>query len=68
MQPAKAHWVNRDTIGLLGAEPGDTYRLYFSPTGGVALNDEADACEFVYRVRALDRVVGTRSRTRSRKR
>ena len=23
---------------------------------GVALNDEADSCEFVYRVRALDRV------------
>ena len=41
MQPAKAHWVNRDTIGLRGAEPGDTYRLYFSPTGGINLEREA---------------------------
>jgi hypothetical protein len=31
---------------------------------GVALNDEADACEFVYRVRVLDRVAGTRSHKR----
>jgi pullulanase-type alpha-1,6-glucosidase len=41
VQPAKAHWVNRDTIGLLGAEPGDTYRLYFSPTGGINLETAA---------------------------
>ena len=41
MQPAKAHWVNRDTIGLRGAEPGDTYRLYFSPTGGIDLERAA---------------------------
>lgn len=27
MQPAKAHWVNRDTIGLLGVEPNETFRL-----------------------------------------
>ena len=38
---AKAHWVNRDTIGLLGAEPGHTCRLYFSPTGGINLETTA---------------------------
>ena len=32
---AKAHWVNRDTIGVFGAEPSDAYRLYFSLTGGI---------------------------------
>src|SRR6202040_1722007 len=28
LQTAKAHWVNRDTIGWMGAEPSGTYRLY----------------------------------------
>ena len=30
MQTAKAHWVNRDTIGWIGAEPNGAYRLYRS--------------------------------------
>src|SRR5260370_830097 len=34
---AKAHWVNRDTIGVFGTEPSDAYRLYFSLTGGITL-------------------------------
>ena len=34
---AKAHWVNRDTIGWSGAPSGDTYRLYYSPTGGITV-------------------------------
>ncbi|MBV8377443.1 MAG: DUF3372 domain-containing protein, partial [Verrucomicrobia bacterium] len=33
---AKAHWVDRDTIGWTGAEPSSTYRLYHSLTGGLA--------------------------------
>ena len=35
VQTAKAHWVNRDTIAWIGAEPGGTYRLYHSPTGQI---------------------------------
>ena len=35
VQTAKAHWVKRDTIAWIGAEPGGTYRLYHSPTGQV---------------------------------
>jgi len=34
---AKAHWVNRDTIGWSGAPSSDTYRLYYSPTGGITV-------------------------------
>jgi pullulanase len=37
VQKAKAYWVNRDTIGWFGAEAGDTYRLYYSPTGGITV-------------------------------
>jgi pullulanase len=35
VQIAKAHWVNRDTIAWIGAEPGANYRLYHSPTGQI---------------------------------
>ena len=34
---AQAHWVNRDTIGWLGAEAGDVYRLYYSLPGATAM-------------------------------
>ncbi len=34
-QTAKAHWVKRDTIGWIGAEPTGTYRLYYSLTDGI---------------------------------
>ena len=34
---ARAHWVNRDTIGWLGAPSSDTYRLYYSPAGGITV-------------------------------
>jgi pullulanase len=30
VQTATAHWLNRDTIGWIGAEPSGTYRLYSS--------------------------------------
>jgi pullulanase len=30
VQTAKAHWVTRDTIGWVGAEPSGVYRLYWS--------------------------------------
>jgi pullulanase len=30
VETATAHWLNRDTIGWPGVEPGGTYRLYFS--------------------------------------
>jgi pullulanase len=30
VKTARAHWVNRDTIAWIGAEPGDVYRLYYS--------------------------------------
>jgi pullulanase len=30
VETATAHWLNRDTIGWLGAEPSGTYRLYSS--------------------------------------
>jgi pullulanase len=33
VETATAHWLNRDTIGWLGAEPSGTYRLYFSLPG-----------------------------------
>ena len=36
MHTAKAHWVNRDTIGWIGAEPSGTYRLYYSEAGKMA--------------------------------
>src|ERR1700722_16780052 len=46
VQTATAHWVNRDTIGWMGAEPRGTYRLYsffpdVSPAGrsDIALSD-----------------------------
>jgi hypothetical protein len=35
VQTAKAHWVSRDTIAWIGAEPNGTYRLYHSPTGQI---------------------------------
>src|SRR5260370_5972052 len=34
---AKAHWVNRDTIGVFGTEPSDAYRLYLSLTVRIGL-------------------------------
>jgi pullulanase len=37
VQKAKAYWVNRDTIGWFGAEASDTYRLYYSPAGGITV-------------------------------
>ncbi len=36
VKTAKAHWVNRDTIGWLGADPSGTYRVYSSLTGETA--------------------------------
>jgi pullulanase len=33
VQTATAHWLNRDTIGWLGADPSGTYRLYSSLPG-----------------------------------
>jgi pullulanase len=36
---AKAHWVNRDTIAWFGAAPRDTYRLYYSPTGAITVDE-----------------------------
>src|ERR1700759_3614038 len=35
VETATAHWLNRDTIGWLGAEPIGTYRLYFSLPDGL---------------------------------
>jgi pullulanase len=35
---AKAYWVNRDTLAWFGAEQSDSYRLYYSPTGGINLH------------------------------
>jgi pullulanase len=35
VETATAHWLNRDTIGWLGVEPGGTYRLYFSLPDGI---------------------------------
>jgi len=32
---ARAYWVNRDTLAWLGAEPNDTYQLYYSPDAGI---------------------------------
>jgi hypothetical protein len=35
VQTAKAHWVSRETISWIGAQPSDTYRLYYSLTGEI---------------------------------
>jgi pullulanase len=35
IKQARAYWVNRDTLAWFGAEPTDTYRLYYSPDGGI---------------------------------
>jgi hypothetical protein len=35
VETATAHWLSRDTIGWLGAEPSGTYRLYYSLPGEV---------------------------------
>jgi pullulanase len=35
VQTVKAHWVNRDRIAWIGAEPNGIYRLYHSPTGQI---------------------------------
>ncbi len=49
MQPAKAHWVNRDTIGsFFGAGPNDTCRLYHSPTGGISLEGALALADFEF--------------------
>jgi len=38
---AQAHWINADTIAWdIDRIPGAEYRLYYSPTGGLVLNDE----------------------------
>ena len=49
MHIAKAHWVDRETIGCLGAEPSGTYRLYYSEGGGMAvqMSDRALRSSFV---------------------
>jgi len=49
MRPAEAHWVSRDTIGSFGAEASDTYRLYYSPTGGINLETTGGltGCAFI---------------------
>jgi hypothetical protein len=36
MRTAKAHWLNRETIGWIGAEPSGTFRLYYSEGGDIA--------------------------------
>jgi pullulanase len=41
VQTAKAHWVNRDTIGWIGQEPTGTYRLYY-PLSGEILTKTSD--------------------------
>jgi pullulanase-type alpha-1,6-glucosidase len=35
IKQARAYWVNRDTLAWFGAEPTDTYQLYYSPDGGI---------------------------------
>jgi pullulanase len=49
MHIAKAHWVDRETIGCLGAEPSGTYRLYYSEGGEMAvqMSDRALRGSFV---------------------
>lgn len=36
IKAARAYWVNRDTLAWFGAEPTDTYQLYYSPDGGIS--------------------------------
>jgi pullulanase len=36
---ARAHFVARDTIAWPGADPGNTFRLYYAPTGGITSGD-----------------------------
>jgi pullulanase len=38
---AKAHWVNRDTIAWPGADPGGSYRLYYSLHGGIRVDTQS---------------------------
>jgi pullulanase len=49
VQTAKAHWVNRDTIGWLGAESTGIYRLYDSLTGHLSrkISDGAQRGGFI---------------------
>jgi pullulanase len=35
IKAARAYWVNRDTLAWFGAEPNDTYQLYYSPDAGI---------------------------------
>jgi pullulanase len=35
IKAARAYWVNRDTLAWLGAEPNDTFQLYYSPDAGI---------------------------------
>jgi len=35
IKAARAYWVNRDTLAWFGAEPNDTYRLFYSPDAGI---------------------------------
>jgi hypothetical protein len=35
VKAARAYWVNRDTLAWFGAEPNDTYQLYYSPDAGI---------------------------------
>ena len=38
---ARAHWVNRNTIAWVGADPNDIYRLYYSTTGEINIDTTA---------------------------
>ena len=35
IKQARAYWVNRDTLAWFGAEPADTYALYYSADAGI---------------------------------
>jgi pullulanase len=53
VQTAKAHWVTRDTIGWIGAEPSGAYRLYWS----LGAESAAQAPEGAPRVAFIDLLV-----------
>jgi pullulanase len=35
IKQARAYWVNRDTLAWFGADPNDTYQLYYSADAGI---------------------------------
>ena len=35
IKQARAYWVNRDTLAWFGADPDDTYQLYYSADAGI---------------------------------